>query len=156
LNFDILGLAETHLLCNEVIDLPGYIFLGNNKKSIHVNARKGSGGVAFLFREELSNIYNITTADDQNDGILWICFQEKLSNIKFYACVCYLPPINSSRQIDVQEFYDNLLCSVYTYQHEGLLYICDDFNGRIGHSDDYIVGVDTLPNKEIIDFISNT
>jgi hypothetical protein len=34
------------------------------------------------------------------------------------------------------------------------LYICGDFNGRIGDNDDYIVGVDTLPKREIIDFTS--
>jgi hypothetical protein len=39
-------------------------------------------------------------------GFYGFAFKKKLSNIKLYACVCYLPHINSSRQINVPEFYE--------------------------------------------------
>jgi hypothetical protein len=48
LDFDILGIAESHLRNNDAIYLSGYSWFGNNRKNIHVNARSGSGGVGFL------------------------------------------------------------------------------------------------------------
>lgn len=67
---------------------------GNNRKSIHVNARCGPGGVAFLVNEEFNDFYDINVADDSVDGISWFCFKDLLSHVKVYAC--YLPPNNSA------------------------------------------------------------
>ena len=40
---DILCLTETHLCGNEVINLPGYMWFGHNRKSVHKKAWRGSG-----------------------------------------------------------------------------------------------------------------
>jgi len=50
-NFDILAIAETHLLNNDVIDVDGYTWFGFNRKIIHRNARNGSGGIGFLIKK---------------------------------------------------------------------------------------------------------
>lgn len=44
-----------------------------------------------MVRKEISNIYNITIADDQNDGIVWLCFQDNqiYSFVHVYA-ICHL------------------------------------------------------------------
>ena len=35
------------------------------------------------------------------------------------------------------------------------LYICGDFNARISNLDDFIAGVDSIPERNIVDFKSN-
>ena len=40
-----------------------------------------------------------------------------------YFPVCYLPPKNSTRQIDVNTFYDNILANIFEYQDIGTVYI---------------------------------
>ena len=66
-----------------------------------------------------------------------------------------MPPNNSSRQTDVDEFFDRLLSAVYSFQHEGPIQLCGDFNSRISGNYDYIVGVDGLPDRDVVDFKSN-
>ena len=73
----------------------------------------------------------------------------------FYTCVCYLPPNNSSRQVDVSEFFDSLLCNIYTFQNLGPLFICGDFNSRIGDNVDFISGVDDVIDRNVVDFSTN-
>ena len=81
--------------------------------------------------------------------------QHKYFDYTLLPCVCYLPPENSSRQFNVDSFYDHLLTCVYEYQNDGYIYICGDFNSRCGELDDFIIGVDVLPQRKVIDFTLN-
>ena len=69
--------------------------------------------------------------------------------------MCYLPPENSSRYFDANSFFDNLLSDIYKYQNEGILYVCGDFNSRCGGLDDFIRGVDCIPDRDVLDFNLN-
>ena len=71
------------------------------------------------------------------------------------VCVCYLPPHGSSRINDAELFFTTLTEQVHTYQNEGNLYICSDFNAHCGDSSDYIEGVDDVSEREVIDTVSN-
>ena len=73
--------------------------------------------------------------------------------LKFY--VCYLPPANSTRNVNSQEYFDLLMSQVYEYQHNSLITIFCDFNVRIGENEDFIAGVDNLPPRNVIDFQTN-
>ncbi len=73
----------------------------------------------------------------------------------FSVCACYLPPEGSTRNSDPEEFFDTLLSQVFMYQQLGVFYICGDFNSRIGYVQDYIEGVDQIPEREVIDFTRN-
>ncbi len=53
-NADIISVGETHLRDKEELKLDGYIFKGKNRKSLHINAPKVSGGVGF----SLKNYYH--------------------------------------------------------------------------------------------------
>ena len=79
----------------------------------------------------------------------------KSSSLSIVLCVCYLPPENSSRYFDVNNFFDNLLSDIYKYQNEGIMYVCGDFNSRCGDLDDFIRGVDCIPDRDILDFNLN-
>ena len=156
LNFDIIGIAETHLLNNDCITLNDYSWFGNNRKFIHRNARHGSGGVGFLVHDRILNDFYVTILNDNFDGILWLELQHKRDNFCLLPCVCYLPPENSSRFSDVHSFYDTLLQNIYEYQNKGLLFVTGDMNSRCGDKDDFIAGVDEISQRNVVDFKSNS
>ena len=101
---DILALAETHLYKDDVLNINGYTWFGLNRKIIHINARKGSGGVGFLIRNDLLENYDVTILNKEHEGILWLKLQHKYFDYTLLPCVCYLPPENSSRQFNVDSF----------------------------------------------------
>ena len=63
-------------------------------------------------------------------------------------CVLFLPLENSSRRIDVNEFFDNLLSDFYVFQNTGTPFICGDFSSRCGDLEDFIAGVDGIHTQE--------
>lgn len=140
---------------SEVLKVQGFVWYGLNRKDIHKNARKGSGGVGFLINELLLKDYGISVLDNKHEGILWLKLKHKFLDYAFAPCVWYLPPENSSRQVDVSSFYDHLIACVYQYQAEGDLVLCGDFNSRCGDLDDYITGVDDVPRRDVIDNSTN-
>ena len=99
--------------------------------------------------------FNVTVLDDSNEDILWLKLSHKRLGYNLIACVCYLPPENSSRQVDVNAFFDTILTGVYNFQSIGKLFICGDLNSRCGAEDDFIVGVDDIVQRNIIDYKTN-
>ena len=53
-DFDILGIAETHLLNDTVLDLDGYRWFGHNRAIKHKRAKTGSGGSGFFVNTKIS------------------------------------------------------------------------------------------------------
>ena len=47
-DFDLTGIAETHLSGDQVLEIDCNAWFGSNRKNIHIKAKKGSGGVGFL------------------------------------------------------------------------------------------------------------
>jgi hypothetical protein len=113
LNLDIVGIAETHLMKNNVICMDGYRWFGQNRKALHVRAKTGSGGIGILVTETLFSAFDINVVEDNYEGIMWLQFKERSSGDVFYCCVCYLPPIESTRDVDVHEFLYSLLCDIH-------------------------------------------
>ena len=107
-NLDIIGISETHLKDNNNIDFEGYTWFSNNRSNTHINAWSGSGGVAFLIRNSLLDTFDISICDNSKEGILWLKLKHRFDNFYLFPCVCYLPPKNSTRQIDVNMFYDSI------------------------------------------------
>ena len=99
--------------------------------------------------------YNTEVVDDTFDGILWLKLHNKFDNSKVFPCCCYLPRNHFTRQVDAHEFFDTLLSSIYKYQDEGLIFICGDFNSRCSDNADYIVGVDEIPERDVVDYSCN-
>ena len=147
-------MCETFLKGTDKIDVPGYEWYGRNRKELHKSAKRGSGGVGVLVKQELFELYDVHVLDDSKEDILWLKFRHKtISDCNICICSCYLPPNNRNR--DADEFYDDLLQQTYCFQNEGLLYIAGDFNSRCGEEQDYIAGVDGIPPRDILDHTSN-
>ena len=140
LNYDIIALCETHLVGEEVISQSGYVWLGNNRKKLSTTTVKGSGGVGFLVKQLICQIYDIKLLDSTQDDILWIKLIDKSDpESSVYLCACYLPPAGSSQGDQSQRFYDLLLSQVYQYYDDSPLIILGDVNGRIGDLQDFHV-----------------
>ncbi|CAG2188857.1 unnamed protein product [Mytilus edulis] len=152
----ILGIAETHLVKNNTISVDGYTWFGHNRIGIHIRAKAGSGGVGFLVRNDLMELFNVIVVEDSIDGICWLKFEDKLNldNI-FYACVVYLPPENSTRAVNVHEFLESLMSQMYTIPKGNQFYLCGDFNSRCGDLNDFVEGIDTLPERQVVDYKTN-
>ena len=148
--------SETHLINDQVLDVDGFTWFGNNRKGLHKRAKKGSGGVGFLVKNEILNVYNVTVQDDMTDGILWLKFESRNSKETFFSCVCYLPPADSTRSIDANEFFDQLICQIHQYCKSSMFSICGDFNARCADFQDFIAGVDIIPERQVIDFTAKT
>ena len=86
----------------------------------------------------LSFYFEIVIEDNTVEDILWLKIKSVVSNESVYLCICYLSPENSSRQVDAEQFYAELMKQVYQYQNYGKTIACGDFNSRIGDESDYI------------------
>ncbi|MES9880570.1 MAG: endonuclease/exonuclease/phosphatase family protein, partial [Sedimenticola sp.] len=155
LDCDIIGIAESHLRADSELTLDGYKWYGNNRKSVHLRARTGSGGVGFFVSNTCLGEFHVQVLDASKEGIFWIKLRNKNTNVCINACVCYLPPHGSSRQLDAHAFYDSLLSDIYIYRNSGTIMICGDFNSRVGDNDDFIVGVDDFSQRQVVDFNTN-
>ena len=152
---DVIGIAETHLKGNDVLYLPGYVWFGQNRQYVHVRAKKGSGGVGCFVRNSITQTYDVSIIDEDFEGILWLKFCPRTNEKPFYCCICYLPPSDSTRNIDLGEVYDTLLFQIHKYCKEDFFYICGDFNSRCGDLEDFIAGVDSIPDRNVIDYTIN-
>ena len=54
-------------------------------------------------------------------------------------------------EVYAHEFY-TLLSSIYKYQDESLTFIYGDFDSRCSDKADYTVGVDKIPERDVVDF----
>ncbi|VDI02802.1 Hypothetical predicted protein [Mytilus galloprovincialis] len=155
-NLHILGIAETHLMGSNSVNVDGYCWYGHNRRNIHIRAKNGSGGVGLLVRNDFDQQFNIEIVDDNTDGIMWVQFKDKRCNANmFYVCVVYLPPENSTRAVNVHEFMETLMTHIYTIPQGNLFYLCGDFNSRCSDFSDSIEGIDCLPERDIVDFQTN-
>ena len=134
--------------------MDNYQWFGSNRKDIHRRAVRSSGGVGFFIHDRIMKTHTVTTLDDSYDGILWIKLSHKTTAQVFTVCVCYLPPCESSRS-QPTAFFDHLLSLMYQYQNLGPYFIVGDFNSRCANDLDYIAGVDTVPERHVVDYTSN-
>jgi exonuclease III len=118
----IVGIAETHLVNDSVINVDNYEWFGNNRKHIHIRTKAGSGGVGILVKKDVLSTFKVTIEDNSEDRILWIRFTEigKSYNC-FYVCVVYLPP--AARSVNAHNFFDVLMEQIYTIPN-GFFFIC--------------------------------
>ena len=85
---------ETHLGVLENVNIPGYVWLGNNRKFINSCAPKPSGGVGVLLKEQLLCTYQTKIINKQFDGILAIEIKSRFTGFSCVVFVCYLSPEN--------------------------------------------------------------
>lgn len=63
--------------------------------------------------------------------------------------------LHSFRYYNGNTFYENLLHDIYSYQSQGLIFICDIADSRYWKSEDFIAGVDTIGQHDIAECYKN-
>lgn len=87
---------------------------------------------------------------------MWVQFQDtNRATTMFYVCVIYLPPENSTRAVNIHEFMETLMTQLYTIPQGNMFYLCGDWNSRSSGLSDSIEGIDSLPERNVIDFQTN-
>lgn len=158
LKCDIVVLQETHLKNENIVVVPGYrcdpTFF-NNRKEANIRGRKGYGGVAMLFKNEMFDIFNVKLLDKTRDGVIVVRLEHKFTHYTVILIGCYLPPEQSTWGRDAVGFYAHLLNIIYNYSESDAIYICGDFNSRIGNKKDYIDVIDNLSQRNVLDSTVN-
>jgi hypothetical protein len=134
-----------------VIQLDNYTWYGFNRQEIHVNAPKASGGVGLLVKTQLTEQFNIFVVDRSYDGILALKFEHRITSLNLIVFSCYLPPEGSTRGRDAQSFFAHLLAQIYLHSDADSLIIAADFNARIGNLSDILNGLDSIPERRVLD-----
>ena len=93
--------------------------------------------------------------NDEPEGILWIELNHKLTKECLKFCVCYLPPNNSTRAVNAEEFFHTFMYHVFEHQSNALITVFGDFYVRVGDQEDFIAGVDTIPMRDVVDYSKN-
>ena len=127
-NSNIIGISETHLSGDDIIELDGYIWMGKNRKLV----KKASGGVGFLIREELLNKFDIELINLESVNIMGIKLVNKQTNYKMTVYCVYLPPEGSNYCFDTERMYDELLVQIYNTVNYDMVVILGDFNACTG------------------------
>ena len=127
-----------------------YKWYGNNGKYKHVNASKCSGGVGIFGKNSLFDTFSIAI-EDSTDGIFVLSFINKISKFSFVVFACYLPPENSVWGCNADNCFSHLITQLYLCCDFDRIFLCGDFNARIGNLNDNIPDVDSLSDRISID-----
>ena len=92
-----LALVETWLKRDEEVVVKGYKWFGHNRKHLHRNAVRGSGGVGVLVRGEVLNSYQIEILGAEVEHMLWVKLNPGEEEQGLVLAVCYVPLESSSR-----------------------------------------------------------
>ena len=152
---EIILLTETHTNDKTHVAIPGYYTFQISRPK-HKKARKHSGGIALIVKEELKNSVTFTSSKSNNIG--WIRIQKKFinSNEDLIIGAVYLSPINSSFTLsNDKDVWDILTEEVEHYQSTGRVVLLGDFNARTNKGNDFVMldNVDHLPlaNSYLVD-----
>ena len=122
---------------------------------MHVRARKASGGVGILIRNEIVTNYKVRIIDRSVEGILGFEFVDKYTEYCFRIYACYLPP-EGSPWANPTEFYGHLVSELSRGSECDNILLCGDFNARVGDMQDVINGLDDISDRKVIDKIRNS
>ena len=134
--------------------MDNFSWYGFNRPYVYKKAKKGSGGVGILVKKSILSLFKVKVIDKKYDGIMALHFNSD-SFIDFIVCVCYLQPF-SSVHANSTEFFVHLTSLLYSNNDCNVIFICGDFNARIGNTVDMISLDNTQLSRQVIDFTKNS
>ena len=136
-----------------MVGVENYKWYGFNRPFVHRKARKGSGGDGILVKHSFLLKFKPEVIDKDFDSIMALKFSSDYY-VNFIVCVCYLPPVNSVHA-NSSEFFMHLT-SLYLKNECNNIFICGDFNARIGDSPDTTSLDDAQLHRQVIDLTKNS
>ena len=135
-----------------MIDVKGYLWFGQNRRSLHRKAVRGSGGVGLLIRKEVLEGWEVEVLDTDVEDVMWRRLSQE-DEEDLVMAVCYLPPEASSRGPGVEETFQLLPEQVAKFRSLGQVIICGDFNARCEKLD---MDIEGIPPQKVIDSVKNS
>jgi exonuclease III len=152
---EIVLLTETHATLPNSISIPGYFTYQINRPK-HKNARKGSGGIAILVRNNLRNM--VSFIKSKICSMAWVKLKKVFvgHHEDLYIGAVYNCPNNSSYRINNDcEVWDILEKEEAEFARLGHTLVLGDFNTRIGKRPDFIVNDDNAFIKMYNQYIND-
>ncbi|MEW8547527.1 MAG: reverse transcriptase family protein, partial [Candidatus Thiodiazotropha sp.] len=121
------------------LDFEGYKVYNFYRKFRHRRAKRRSGGVVLLYRENLHD--GIKVVRNSYDTIIWIKLDGNYFSFEndIYICGAYMwgdtSPMYNIAQCDLFQTLEN---DIAHFDQLGSVIVCGDFNGRIANKLDYI------------------
>ena len=107
-----------------------------------------------MIKQWVFEAFDYETLDMSFEGILCSKFTSKHSDYNIIVFSCYLPPENSVWGRDSDAFFAHILGDIYSNCDCDAIYLCGDFNARIGTSRD-ISDFDVIPERSVLDNFVN-
>ena len=148
-NNDIVFIYETWASSETDLSLNNYIVHNFNREFQHRHAKRNSGGLALYYRECLKD--GITIVKQDLNTMVWIKLDKSFFHVDndIYICGVYLWGEDSpAYHIINVDLFDTLENNISIFDALGDVYICGDFNSRVGLKRDYIAFDD---NNSFID-----
>lgn len=150
-NPDFVCLSETHLSDNEIINLKGYKWFGNNRKVSETGRKRKSGGVGILVKNGIFEEYSVSLCSAEFEGILSIKITHKISGYTTTLVSNYLPPVDSPYGNNADMFFNQLLIMTYDTSEDDSIIFCGDINARIGLKEDVLLPVHHVKERQKVD-----
>ena len=113
MNFDIICITETHLPGDSNITMSNYTWFGHNRTLTHSRARRASGGVGWLIKNDLLNDYSFNVIDKSFEGIIAMECKHIATNFTMVLIGAYLPPENTNWGRESTQFFTHLIMLSY-------------------------------------------
>ena len=141
----IICLNDTHLLKDNELECANYFEIYHNRQEKHVKARQGSSVVAVLVKESVLRDFDVSIIDKAIDGLLVLTLVNLSTDFTLVLFTCCLPPEHSVWGRDPISLFAHMISHLYLNHQADALFICGDFNGRVGNMSDVVEGIDDVP-----------
>ena len=148
-------LTETHLEGDNVPSINNFSGFALNRPTKDKKAWRNSGGISIMFNTMLQRDFNIEKCYTYDDKVLGISLTHKLSGEVTAVYCVYLPPDSSKYSSYNEQTLNNLTIEVYARQNYDNIFVCGDFNARLGRQAD-VLGCDDLNSRMTIDETFNS
>ena len=156
INSDIFVLCETHLKYPDEICLKDYKTFTHNRHLRNIRSSRTFGGLAVLVKMHILDLFDVSVIDKSIDGLYILKFFAKDSDYTFILIACYLPPERSPWGRDASGYFSQILNIIHTYACCcDSIYLCGDLNSRMGEKQDYVIGVDDVVKRKVLDKYCN-
>ena len=132
--WEIIALCETHLKQNEKVNVPGYKWIGLNRKD------KDGGGIAFLINNnKVKSFFEEPQANDGTLEIMTIRLELK-QNKTIMICIYYGEQETKTNKQEAKKEFDYLSQHISKYlQNDNHLLLLGDFNAKIGNDEHGVI-----------------
>ena len=111
---------------------PGFESIKKNRKNKHKKARRNSGGILILYKNELKKYIKFIDKNDQN--ILWIKIDKHVTGEDITLATVYASPINSTiynNETITEDTLTTLKKHIASFHGDGIMLLGDDTYRKI-------------------------